>query len=1697
MTTYSAGTAYLVVVPSFKNIEGEFRREVERMGREMDKTISASLGHGIAEAAKNSGTEGEKAGAKYAGAFGDNVLRRLDKAYKALPTIPLKTDDGEARQLSDVEQRIVSLGKKIKELRDTNFGPEFDSGEFLRQVEHVRTEAEKLGKEKIPFDLQFNLRQMVGELDSVRQLARTQGGQSGEAWAGAFETAIRKHLGAASKALPLDVKVKDPGLDGELARIREHIQKILHADIDIDMRSEDVLPQLLEIRAALKSIADTTVDVKVRSNARTAESEITSLITKIQGAEKQVEEVVPDKKKGAEQGAAYGGAYGAAVSKAITAGLREIPQVEIKADSSYADRQIDKLRTRLLTLGNAKIGVDMDAGKVQAEITAILAELKKLARSETRIDVRTNLLATAAELQAFQGQLDRIDGRNVNVEIGTGGLRDLISETELGMSRLGFLISIGASLGTAIVPAAAAAAAAVGAIATAAAAAGLGVGVAILGLSGVVGAVQALDKYQKDSTKSAVSLAQAENRVASARDQLASAQDSVASATDAVASAHQRVADAIYQVGEAQKTLTRAEREAKDAVDALTRAREDAQRELQDLTYSLEENSLAQRQAQLDAADAKKELDKLLANPRATEQEREQARITYEEKALQLQELATQQQRLAADKAAADKKGVEGSDKVVQAQQRVADSNEAVARAQRGIADAQRGVVDAQKGLAQSERGLEASQRGLAAAQRGLAQAYDKTGVAGGAAFQNVETAMAGLSPAGQKFARFIFGLKSDFKELQFAAEKGLLPGLEQGIRSLLPQLPGVERLVSNVAGALGNVFVKFADSLKSPIWQTFFRYISSTAVPVINGLYEASSNVARGIAGLYLALTPFNKPIGKGLISLTQDFARWATTLSGSSGYAKFLDYVRQVGPRVIDLFGSMAKFIGRIVEAAAPIGALVVNVFDDLFHILNQIPLPVLAGLIGLLVTLATVYLTVSAAQRAYKLATDLADIAVRVFARGQQFATTVMNAYQTSLSTSTIRTGRFTGALNTIQAGTSAAKAGLSGLVGMLGGPWGIAITGATLLIARFVAAQQDIKEKADSMVSALSSIANAYTDGGDVAVLALARQDKAVAQAIGQLRELGLTSKDVFEAQGGDVEAQKLILDGLKRKLEEVKAARQKLLDEPHLAFQPSNELNDLSKQMEEIQKVIDGVQSEYDAANRAASQYGQTIDDLTAASKRAQLAQDTYGQKISDLEGLYDRLTSKELDAASAADDLRKYTEQATGAAVTATEAEEARVRSLLDLKQTLADNGKGLDLHAAKNDADKRAILANRDALEDALRAAREKTLADIAAKVPIDEATKASHDRIRAILDEIPATQRNTSVVQDLIKRYGEIPDEVTTQLKTTGAQAILQQLADLKVAQYALEHDVSIDAARSALKGQLSTYQSQVPAQARAMGGLITGPGGPTDDRIPAWLSNGEYVIPTWLVNQLGVGFFDQLLASRGGTRGNVLGSDDGFGFRNGGPVVVPIKVDVSKTKMPFTMAQLEDRYASSPSGVVPGGLGYKRMEQILLSQFPNLGIFSDYRPGAITVTGNRSYHSVGRAVDMSPRRDVFEWIRKNYPNSRELIFSPMGMEQIWNGRPHIYSDPVKAEHYNHVHWAYDQGGMLPPGYSTVFNGTGQPEPVLTSQQWNAISSAADTSGGGNTYNFAFRDTTLTPEKLHAIQERDDVLNRVGRPR
>jgi hypothetical protein len=1050
---YEVGSAYLTIVPSFKNIQRELGQIARSIGREVDKSIAEAIPQGVREGAARAATEsarqGKRAGDKFGGSFVDEMNRRLTNAAKSIREIKITADS------TDAERAIADVRKDILELRDATVNLEVDSDFAMLEFERIREKIRELQREDATIEAHFNMAQALAELEALAKTLGRAGGDAGEEFSDHFARTVRARLAATRGIfLQVDVDVDDSEVAQDVAAINTILAQIdERIRTEVDLNEAEVLRDVEIVEQALRRLATTSPSVRIRTNAARVLAEVEAIarmfrdqqieqnklhqealeedkrrdearerfadnerrrITdqrrmlreayeenarrdneslerqrrlrtgafgdssrrRVVGAREALPEVDPQfrtrqvfddmarlraelaligdleigvnidaatfqaqiaaiiaeleaieanevdidvvanaraalaelralvpvaEQSGEDAGEEWGGSFVREIRQAVRAAAATITDIEIGVDTTDAQFDLAELRARLTALGNVDIGVDMSLAEFIREVTFIEQRLADLEFDAVDIQVRLEAAAARAGLTALHNQINEVDRDDIRVDVDVDGasrsLRQMASDAGVSMSRLGLLISLGASLGTAIVPAAAAVAASFSAIAFGALTALSGVGVFALGIFGVVKAVQALSKYQNDADKSAQNLSASQARVAGAMDQVKSAQQGLRSS---------------------QRNLTRAEEDAVQAVKDLVKAREDARRQLEDMRLAVKDTALAIRQGRLDEAEAKKELDAVLANPKATEAEREQARITYEERVLQMEELTLRQQRQTKEQTEATKKGVEGSDQVKAAQERIAAAMER--------------IIDAQDSVASSHRAVEA-------ANRALAQSYEKTGVAGGDALRNLQEAMDNLSPAGQRFALFIFGLRGEFKKLQAAAEEGLLPGLQTAITNLLPYLEPLRGFVKNVAQALGDGFIYATEALKDPVWQEFFGYLSATAGPVLRGMFEFTMNVAKGIAGIMLGLSGFNGPIGEGVLQWSRDFAEWGATLDSNQGWQKFIQYVKDSWPEVRDFFSGLWDFTKKFVAAAAPVGEWVVGAFAKLFEWMNKL--------------------------------------------------------------------------------------------------------------------------------------------------------------------------------------------------------------------------------------------------------------------------------------------------------------------------------------------------------------------------------------------------------------------------------------------------------------------------------------------------------------------------------------------------------------------------------------------------------------------------------------------------------------------------------------------------------------------------------------------------------------------------------------
>jgi hypothetical protein len=648
----------------------------------------------------------------------------------------------------------------------------------------------------------------------------------------------------------------------------------------------------------------------------------------------------------------------------------------VDLDSKAAAEKVDELKREMETLHDKRVKAEIDDAEFKVQAREIEAQLDVLGSKHPNINVRIDAERAKLELREVERQARELDGKTVNIHVDDNGTAANTA------SNMHMLLAAGVALGPAIVPVAAAVAAALAAIGTGAVAGLAGIGVLALGFSGISDGVKELGNAHLATAGKAEQAASQQissaNSIANAQDSLRSAMASVgvAQASAALAvhqaieqevAAHQTLEAAIRHEHDAELSLVDAQHAATRAQQDLTQARVDAQRSLQDMAFSVQDNALAQHRAQIDLKAAQAGL----ANVAATDPRFETAQLSVQEQQQRLTELQVQGQRLAADKADADAKGVEGSKQVTSAQDALVQANRAVVTSQQAVVDASRAIITAQqqeadataavtKARTDGARAVDAANQSVIQAQRSLesAQASATASMASQAAQAgNLTKAMDLLSPAGQQFAHFLNDdLRPKLQALQATAQAGLLPGVEQGLRNMLPLLPVIDGLVGDVAHTFGDMAARAGAALNSPFWRGFFDYIRAEASPSIQTFGILFGNLATAAAAIIEAFKPVWDQMSAGIRDWSARFAEASKGLSNNPEFQKFLAFVKENGPLVMHTLGDLVVQFIKLGQALAPLGVIILAAVDGLARFLNALPPEVLQAMavgIWLLIT------------------------------------------------------------------------------------------------------------------------------------------------------------------------------------------------------------------------------------------------------------------------------------------------------------------------------------------------------------------------------------------------------------------------------------------------------------------------------------------------------------------------------------------------------------------------------------------------------------------------------------------------------------------------------------------------------------------------------------------------------------------------
>ncbi|MFB8071127.1 peptidoglycan DD-metalloendopeptidase family protein [Streptomyces californicus] len=739
-------------------------------------------------------------------------------------------------------------------------------------------------------------------------------GKQGDDAGGAFARSIRRKLEAAFKAMPkLDVRLGDTGIDAELARIRAKLEQLSNKRIGIDVSAEAAQAEVTKLEEQLRRLGAAHPNVAVRADTATARAALAEIRAEISALTRRpgVIELEVD------------GALGAKMRSAIAQAQASLPEINVGADTSPARTEIQRLRERLATLADARIGIDIDAAEALAQISAVQERLLVLSLTTADVDVRVDAGAAAAQLAALQAMADDTKVFRIDAVADTSGATRAL---------LALTVQAAALVAIPIGPVLAAGLGAVLSMTTAAAAGFGAVGLAAIpAIKGVAEAIKAKSAAEKeasqatdDSAKRSVQAAQRALQMAGAQASLASAhrnaarsitsanravEDSERAVRDAVQRAadqrqrsaeqieraQQTLADSHRRVRNAQEGLADSQRTALEAEQDLTRARQDAEKALKDLQDRLADGALDQREAALRVREAREELERATAGYNlgsVSQIDYERAQLAYD-KAIQGQKKQEQGykelQKQAREQA---KAGVDGSDAVkdaadrlADAQRRVRDQTEGVVDAQRSVREAAVAVADAQSDAARSQRD---SAQAVVDAQRGVADAVRAAADAQVSAADSIAAAERGVESAR------LSGIDTTTKAVTKADE------YRKALAKLTPEGRALFNAVAGPSG-LTEAFKAWSRELQPEILPLFTRGVNG-AKNSLPGLTPLVLGAAAGIQTL----------MDKASAELKSPF--WTSFKE---------DLKANVEPAVVGFgvaFGNVIKGIAGIIDAFLP---------------------------------------------------------------------------------------------------------------------------------------------------------------------------------------------------------------------------------------------------------------------------------------------------------------------------------------------------------------------------------------------------------------------------------------------------------------------------------------------------------------------------------------------------------------------------------------------------------------------------------------------------------------------------------------------------------------------------------------------------------------------------------------------------------
>lgn len=180
------------------------------------------------------------------------------------------------------------------------------------------------------------------------------------------------------------------------------------------------------------------------------------------------------------------------------------------------------------------------------------------------------------------------------------------------------------------------------------------------------------------------------------------------------------------------------------------------------------------------------------------------------------------------------------------------------------------------------------------------------------------------------------------------------------GLINVFTQLAPLFQWSANWLDRIATNFSKWANSASGQNSIKQFIEYTKQNLPLIGKIF---GNTFAAINNLMKAFGSNSTNIFEALAEMTQKFRDWSETVGKSEGFKKFIDYVQQNGPKIMDLIGNLTMLLVNFGTAMAPIASKILDVVNAIISFTSNLfeAHPGVAKLVGIMTILGGILLAI----------------------------------------------------------------------------------------------------------------------------------------------------------------------------------------------------------------------------------------------------------------------------------------------------------------------------------------------------------------------------------------------------------------------------------------------------------------------------------------------------------------------------------------------------------------------------------------------------------------------------------------------------------------------------------------------------------------------------------------------------------------